>query len=362
MIQPKILLRWATLLAATAIALYLCWQILRPFAGVIAWSVILVITFYPLHRRLVRSTGRPSLSALISAVFVALIILIPVVILTGLAVREFLDLKEALQAKFKDGLDPNDIPLVRQVMDWLGRYLSLDTTKIAESIRQHSSELAQMAARFSLAFAGNLSSLVVSFVFTIFSMFFLFRNGRQIVSKIPDLLPLERSQSEGLILRIRDVINGSIYGVLVIALIQGGLGGVIFGILAVPSPVLWGLVMSVASMIPLLGAASVWAPGAIYLLVTGNWMKAVILAAFGGIVISSVDNFLRPKLVGERVRLDELVMFFSVLGGLKLFGVLGIIAGPVVFAVAGSLLTTLRDAEIETKSPLPSHTRARLPD
>jgi predicted PurR-regulated permease PerM len=167
--------------------------------------------------------------------------------------------------------------------------------------------------------------------------------------KIPDLLPLERSQSEGLLRRVRDVIDGSIYGVLVVALIQGGLGGLTFWILGIPSPVLWGLVMAVASMIPLLGTASVWVPGALYLLLTGSWGKAIILAAFGGLVISSIDNFLRPKLVGDRIRLSELVMFFSVLGGLQLFGVLGIVVGPVIFAIAGSLSDTLRGVEADQR-------------
>jgi len=342
---PKSLLKWALLLTATAIAIYLCWLMLRPFAGVIAWSIVLVITFYPVHHRLVRKIRRPSLSALISTLLVVLVILIPLVFLTGLAVGELISLKDTLQSKFSEGIDLTEIQPVRRALDWLHYYLDVDPAKAVESIRQHASQLAQMAARYSLTFAGNVTGLIVSFIFTIFTMFFLFRDGERMVGKIPDMLPLERSQSEALVRRIRDVIGGSIYGVVVIALIQGGLGGVMFGILSIPSPVLWGLVMAVASMIPLLGAASVWGPGAIYLLATGHWMQAIVLAAFGGIVISSVDNFLRPKLVGDRVSLDELVMFFSVLGGLQVFGVLGIVAGPVVFAIAGSLLETLRQTE-----------------
>jgi predicted PurR-regulated permease PerM len=106
----------------------------------------------------------------------------------------------------------------------------------------------------------------------------------------------------------------------------------------------------VASLIPMLGAATVWAPCAIYLAVTGSWGKAIILAAFGGLVISSVDNFLRPKLVGERVRLNELVMFFSVLGGLQVFGVLGIVLGPVLFAITGALIQAFRHIELGSKA------------
>jgi predicted PurR-regulated permease PerM len=135
----------------------------------------------------------------------------------------------------------------------------------------------------------------------------------------------------------------------VITLIQGTLGTVSFIVLGVPSPVLWGVVMAVASLIPLLGAASVWVPCAIYLLVIGSWGKAIILSAFGAVVISSVDNFLRPKLVGEKVKLNELVMFFSVLGGLQVFGVLGIVLGPVLFAVTGSLIEVLRQTETASR-------------
>jgi len=342
---PNSPLKWAILLAATTIVIVLCWLMLRPFVDVIAWSIVLVIAFYPVHQHLATRTGRPSLSALLSCLLVVLTILIPVLVVSAVVVSESLNLRDSLLSKFNDGFDVNGVELLGVVMDWVSRFLKLDLTKVGEWIRQHASDLAQMAGRYSLTFAGNVSSLIVSFCFTVFTMFFLFRDGAHMVAHIPDLLPLERSESEALIKRIRDVIDGSIYGVLVIALIQGGLGGLMFWFLAIPSPVMWGLVMAVASLIPLFGTASVWIPGAGYLLLTGNWGKAIILAAFGAVVISSVDNFLRPKLVGDRVKLNELVMFFSVLGGLDVFGLLGIVAGPVVFAIAGTLLDTLRQVE-----------------
>ncbi len=348
--KPEGLFRWAILLAALSVVLYLCWQMLRPFVAIIAWSVVLVITFHPVQQRLVKYTRRPSLSALLSSLLVVLTILIPVLLITGLIVSEAFTLAETLHGKFQGGFDPKQIPPVRHIMEWLIQHAHWDPARVEESIRQHASQLVQGAAQSLLTVAGNVSSLVVSFVFTVFTMFYLFRDGVKIMSQIPDLLPLERSQSESVITRIRDVIDGSIYGVLVIAVIQGGLGGLIFGVLGIPSPVLWGLVMAVASLIPLLGAASVWVPGALYLLLTGQGSKALIVAAFGGLVISSVDNFLRPKLVGEKVRLSELVMFFSVLGGLEVFGMLGIVVGPVVYAVAGSLLDVLRHPETEAES------------
>jgi predicted PurR-regulated permease PerM len=183
----------------------------------------------------------------------------------------------------------------------------------------------------------------VSVVFVIFAMFLLFRDGDRIVARIPDLLPFERARSEALLARVRDVIYGSVYGGVVIAVVQGALCGGIFWILGIPSAALWGMVTVVTSVLPVVGAAGVWAPGAVYLAATGHWTRAIILAVFGTAVISTVDNFLRPRLVGDRVGLSELVMFFSLLGGLQVFGVLGIVLGPVLFAIAGAILDVLSD-------------------
>jgi predicted PurR-regulated permease PerM len=174
-------------------------------------------------------------------------------------------------------------------------------------------------------------------------MFLLFRDGDRIVAKVPELLPFERIRSEQLLFRIRDVIYSSVYGVVVIALIQGVLCGGMFWALGVPSAALWGLVTVLTSVLPLVGAAGVWVPGTLYLAISGDWSRAIVLLLWGVIVISGVDNFLRPRLVGGRVGLSELVMFFALLGGLQAFGVLGIVLGPVLFAIAASVVDVLTD-------------------
>jgi predicted PurR-regulated permease PerM len=338
-------LKWALLIGVTAAALYLCGLVLWPFLDVIAWSIVLVITFYPAHQHLLAKTRKPALSALLSSLLVVLTILVPMLLATALIVNEVADLRNFLQARFKDGFDLREIGPVRQILEWLEQRAGVSMGSVADTVSQHASELTQITAKYSLTFARNITNVIVSFAFTIFTVFFLFRDGERLVAAIPGLLPLGTAQGEALIRRTRDVIYGSIYGVLVIAVIQGSLGALAFAILRVPSPVLWGLVMSVTSLIPMLGAASVWVPVSIYLLVSGNWGRAIAMAAFGGLVISSVDNFIRPKLVGQRVQLSVLVMFFSVLGGLRVFGLVGIVLGPVLFAITGSLLEALRNAE-----------------
>ena len=146
-----------------------------------------------------------------------------------------------------------------------------------------------------------------------------------------------------------DVENGfltkeaaeGVFGIVVIALVQGALLGGMFWVLSVPSAALWGMVTVLTSVLPLVGAAGVWVPGVIYLVANGRWPAAIVLAVWGAVVVSSSDNFLRPKLVGGRVGLSELVMFFALLGGLRLFGVLGIVLGPVLFAIAASIIDVL---------------------
>jgi predicted PurR-regulated permease PerM len=312
---------------------------------VIAWASVLAIAFHPVHERLVRRTHRPSLSALLTTALVVVTIVIPLLLVTALVINEVVALQGYLEQRFTGGFNMESLAPVRNAADWVMRHLGLDPARVTDTITQHASEIAQLAAGYALAFATNVTGAIVGFVFIIFTIFFLFRDGARIASRIPDFLPFDRARSIAVLVRIRDVIYASVYGVLVIAAIQGALMGVAFSVLGIPSAALWGVVTVFTSVIPLLGAGAVWGPGALYLALTGQWIKAILLAVWGAAVISSVDNFLRPKLVGGRVGLSELVIFFSVLGGIQAFGLLGLIVGPVVFAIAGSLLEVLSEEE-----------------
>jgi predicted PurR-regulated permease PerM len=327
--------------AAIALVVYFCLLIVRPFLNVIAWSSVLVITFHTVYQRLVRKTGRVSFSAFVCSVMVVVAFLIPLLIVTAVAIDQFLTLGASMQQSFADGTGINTAAPLRQAYEWLSDRLGLDGATIEAWVRQNASELTRVVAGYTLSAAQSVAGAVVSFVFIIFAMFLLFRDGDQIVERIPELLPFERARTDALLDRARDVIYGSVYGVVVIAVVQGALCGGMFWILGIPSAALWGMVTVVTSVLPVVGAAGVWVPGAVYLAVTGDWTRAIILAVFGTAVISSVDNFLRPRLVGGRVGLSELVMFFSLLGGLQVFGVLGIVLGPVFFAIAVAIVDDL---------------------
>ena len=350
-------LKWTIFLGATALVVYLCLLILGPFLNVLAWSTVLAIAFHPVHERLVRRTARVSLSALICSALVVVVLVIPLLFMIGVAVNQLLALRYYLQQTTTEG---GTIPVLapfQQSFEWVSSRLGIDTAAVVAWIEQNANELARVTAEYSLAIAANVTSVVVSFIFTIFAMFLLFRDGERIVAAIVDVLPFERARSEAMLVHIRDVIYGSVYGVIVIALLQGTLCGLMFWILGIPSAALWGTITVLTSVLPLVGAAAVWVPGTVFLVFSGHWVKAIVLAVWGTAVISGVDNFLRPKLVGGRVGLNELVMFFALLGGLQVFGVLGIVLGPVVFAVAASILEVLSGRTAVARSVGPESDR-----
>jgi len=334
-------LKWAIFVAAAAFVGYLCVLILKPFLDVLAWAAVLAITFHPWFEALVRKTGRSTLSALLCSVLVVIAFLIPVLTVGGLALTQLLSLIDSFQQTFMNDTGVDTTTTWGRAYAWLAGWSGLDANAVVPWIRRHGSEVARVAAQYSLTIAASVSGAVVSVVFIIFAMFLLFRDGSRLVSAIPGLLPFERAHSEALLIRVREVIHGSVYGIVVIAVIQGALCGGMFWLLGVPSAALWGTVTVLMSVLPVFGSAVVWVPGAIYLASTGHWPQAAVLAVWGTFAISGVDNFLRPRLVGERVGLSEITMFFALLGGLQAFGLLGIVLGPVVFAIAGAVIEML---------------------
>ena len=342
--QRKNQSRWIALMVATGIALYLCWRMLQPFVAVLAWATVLVVAFYPVHRRLLARTKRPATSAALSSLLVVVTILLPVTLIGIALVNELSGFADNLKANVSALLDPNS-PVTGRFLNWLGQYVDVEQLRSQDFLAERLKGMGGAIAGRTLGFVGGVVGVVIEIFFVIFTMYYLFRDGHKIVSALPNVLPLERAQSEKILARTREVISASLYGVLVIASIQGALGGLMFWILGLPSPLVWAVVMTLLSMIPMAGAFIVWVPAAIFLAVSGFWVKALILAIWGALVIGTVDNFLRPKLVGEKTKLHELFIFFSVLGGLKVFGILGIVLGPVVLAITLALLDVFRHVD-----------------
>lgn len=329
------------LLVIFGIAAWLCWLMLQPFIGVLLWAIVLVVVFYPAHRKLVEWTGSPSSAAALSTLLVIVTILLPVVLVSFAVANE---LRGAVE-HFQGGLGRLlDIPAIQPALRWLDRYIDVDAWRSTDYVTDHLQRWSAAIAGPTLMFVGGVLSALVQTLLVVFTMFYFFRDADSLRHAIYDVVPLEYEQSHDIVVRTREVIGATIYGVLAISAIQGTLGFLIFFFLGLPSPLLWGVVMFLMSMIPMAGAFVVWVPAALYLLLTGSYIKALVLAGWGVLVIGSIDNFLSPRLVGRRARLHELLIFFSVLGGLQVFGVLGLVLGPVLAAITLALIEVVRQA------------------
>ena len=333
--------RWIGVLAATGIAVYLCWLMLRPFMTVLEWAAVLVIVFYPVHKRLAKKIRRRGLSAFVSSVLVILIVVAPLTFLTVALANELANTARDLPVHVARLLNP-ETPVTGNVSKWIHDHLAMNTLTSQAFIVEQIKDVGGALLGQTLGLMGNILGGLVKAFFVIFTMYYLFRDGDKIVRALPEALPLNRHQSEAILARTSQVVSASVYGVVTIAMLQGMLGALAFWILGVPSPVLWAVVLAFVCMIPIAGSFFVWLPAAIYLMLTGHWTKAILLILWGALVISTIDNFLRPKLIKNQTKLHELFVFFSVLGGLSVFGLLGIVLGPVILAITLGLLDTFR--------------------
>lgn len=329
------------LVIALIFALYICWLIFQPFVNVLLWATVLTVVFYPLHRRIRLGVRQPEAAAALSTVLVIVLIVIPITFVTIAIVGELRDLAQALQANVQQEGGPT-IPGLAFVLDKVDDYVHIDRAQAQAFLAERIETWGAALAASTLVVVGGALGAVVQIGLVIFTMFYLFRDGHRIRTAVYDTLPIERVQMLDIVARTKEVIAATIYGVLVIAAIQGTLGTFIFWILGLPSPLLWGVVMFVFCMIPMAGAFLVWVPAAAYLALTGAYAKAIILVIWGIVVIGSIDNLLSPRLVGQRARLHELLIFFGVLGGLQIFGILGVVLGPVMVAVTLALVEMVR--------------------
>jgi len=334
--KRKIYIRWLALLALAVAALYVCWLMLLPFVNVLAWASVLAVLFYPIHQRLVALTNRPSLSALLSTMIVIAVIVVPLTLLTLVVAKEVGEVAKNAQEFFRSLLDPSS-PVIGRVMGWLGLRVDASHLDLQAYLLERLENISGAIAGRTLGLLGGVVGAIFQMFFTVFTMYYLFRDGNRIFNVMLEVVPLNAVETRQIFDRTREVIHASVYGVIVIAMIQGTLGGLAFAALGLPSAVVWGVAMFFLSMVPMVGSSVIWVPTAIYLAMSGHWGKALALALWGALVIGTVDNFLRPKLVGERAGLHELLIFFSVLGGIQIWGPLGLVLGPVMIAVTLAL-------------------------
>lgn len=325
------------LVVATALLLYLCWQIIKPFMSPLAWALALAIAARPIHTWIARRVHRCAVSAGLAVVVIAAIIITPAVFVGHQLVKEATSAAAGMQAFTKDE-------------NWRKQVLQKSPAleKIVTAVEQNpgvSSQLQGMAGDVGKYLTGAVTGsawAVVELLLTLFVLFFLFRDRQEAEAALRSLVPLSKRETNQVMQRVSDTVHATIYGTLTVAAIQGALGGLMFWWLGVPAPIVWGAVMALLAVIPVLGAFVVWVPAAIFLAMSGQMGKALILTAWGLIVVSMIDNLLYPILVGKRLRMHTVPVFFSVVGGLMVFGAAGLVLGPVVLALTVAVLEIWR--------------------
>lgn len=319
---------------------YLLVRMLWPFLPAVVTSTVVAVLVFPAFQMLRRRIRNVQVVALLTTVVVFFLILLPTL---GLALL-LLDQVRAGLVWIADGAADVFAPAgsVRQWFERAAAYLGFDSGGVGSAISAQSQALVATLADRTLALFTGLGGWLLQAGVALFTLFYLLRDGERLVGHLKWLIPLDPELNDRLFRQARDVTYATIYGNVAVAAIQGILGGVAFLVLGLPVPVVWGTVMGVLSLLPVVGAFFIWLPAGVLLLVTGEFAKGLILLAVGTLLISTIDNVLRAILVGERAELHPLVVFFSVLGGLFVFGAVGVFVGPVLFVTALMLIEMAR--------------------
>jgi predicted PurR-regulated permease PerM len=311
--------------------------ILRPFYSAIFWATMLAILFAPMFRRLTlggRTRRMPA--ALLTTFVIVVLVIMPAAIVTGMLVQEGMGVYQRIQSgelNFGAYLQQIIAVLPDWAREWLEASGLTDFASIQERISAGLMKGVQFFATQAFTVGTNTLDFIVSFFIMLYLLFFLLRDGDRLASRIRSAVPLQQTVQHDLVLKFTTVVRATIKGSLVVAVVQGALGGLIFWILGINAPVFWGVIMAFLSLLPAVGTALVWLPVAIYFLFTGSVVQGLVLTVYGVVVIGLVDNVLRPVLVGKDTKMPDYIVLISTLGGMAVFGINGFVIGPLIAAL-----------------------------
>ncbi len=340
--------------------------IVRGFLMPVFWAVVFAVLARPLYRRILRAVrNRQSLAALITTLIVVLVILIPLGLL-GLAVtQQAIGLYQRVSSgevnvqavvEFVE----RAVPAVTGLLEDFG----VSVESIENALRNSAVAAGEWGATKAVAIGQSTITLLVFFVLMLYFLFFFIRDAERILDWIIRALPLGDEREMRLFKKFAEVSRATMKGTLVVAIVQGGIGGVLFAIAGINAAVFWGVVMAVASLLPVVGTALIWVPAAIIMFATGAIWEGILIFAGGTILVGMVDNFLRPILVGYDTKMPDYLVLLTTLGGLALFGLAGVVLGPLVGAMFLVVWEMMAEeyATIDTPSPLATPvTSAELP-
>jgi predicted PurR-regulated permease PerM len=344
-----------------AVTLAFLWLV-RGFLQPIFWAIAFGIIIYPVHGWLVtRLRGRESLAAMLSVLLLVIVVILPLIGVGAAVTNEAAGLVQRLSA---DGLDFNGLyshaqesmPRVIGVLQRLG----IDPEKIEGQLSTAAVNVSRFVASSALSIGKDSLRATVFFFLMLYLLFFFLRDGTRLLEGLVRALPLGDERERALFARFAEVSRATIKGTLAVGAVQGLIGGLAFALLGIGAPVLWGVMMALASLVPAAGPALVWLPAAIILIASHHVIAGVVLILIGVFVIGLVDNLLRPVLVGRDTKMPDYLILLSTLGGLAGFGLAGIVIGPIIAALFLSIWQMAQE-EFAPDDPPSESARAATP-
>ena len=350
----------ALVLVTTALFLWM----VRGFLLPVFWAAVFAMLFQPLFLRLVALLrGRRSVAAAASTLVVVVVVLVPSGLLVGALAQQGLSLYQRI-ASGEINADAlvrfveRSVPALTRVLTRYG----VDVERVRDSLQGAAGAATQYIAGQALAVGQNALTLAILFGLMLYFLFFFFRDGERIVQALVRAIPMGDERERRLFRKIAEVSRATVKGTIVVAAVQGTVGGVLFALVGIQAAVFWGVAMGVLSLLPAVGAALVWVPAAVFLLATGAFWKGIALIAGGTLVIGLVDNVLRPILVGRETKMPDYLVLLATLGGLTAFGLAGFVAGPVVAALFLVTWQMFADEYAPLDTSAPPGVPAALPD
>lgn len=320
------------LMAATALGIYLCYRMALPFMPPLTWALALAVLFRPVHQWLASRVKHRTLAASLSVLLIGLIVFVPATFMGQRLVSEAMTGADTIRSRVESGdwqraLDahPRVAPIAQRIVDRIDLPGTIST-------------IGAWLTNTMAAFVRGSVVQVIEVLLTFYLLFYFLRDESAVLVSVRSLSPLSVEEMDTLFSRVGGTVYATVYGTLAVAAVQGTLGGLMFWWLGLPAPLLWGLVMAVLAVVPVLGAFVVWIPATIFLALDGSWGKALLLTVWGGVVVGGIDNVMYPILVGNRLKLHTIPTFMAIVGGLIVFGAPGLILGPVTLTTTVLLL------------------------
>lgn len=321
------------LLATTGAFLWMLGSFLLP----VFWAVVVAIVFYPLYqwldKKLYHYHALASLATLLVVVFV---VVAPIILVGGMVLQESLSLYQQLN---NSGVGAEGFSILERASSLVSYFepYGISQEMVSERLREWTATLSQQLASSAVTFSQVTFTFVVQTSLMLYILFFLLRDGDSLQKKLIHILPLGDTYERRLLERFSKTTRAVVKGTLVIAIIQGTLGGITFALTGVAAPVLWGVAMTILAIIPVLGTVLIWLPAGVILLLSGSFWAGFTILIVGSLLISLVDNILRPILVGRDTQMPDVLVLLATLGGLASFGVSGFVVGPIIAAFFLSL-------------------------